>query len=373
MKILLAQNIDGIAGSERYLLALAAGLKRKGHIVDFLILKGAKLKVGITDFNSRISLVCDRVFKVPRTVFSIPRISNILELHEYDIVNSNLIHADLYFALIKKFFFSNFLLISTKHGYHERYLIKNGFKITGDKPFHKMVSSFAENYINHSVMVSKTLFQFYTEMGISKPNKSTVIEHGFVSNDKTFNYSKETNTKKIKIAFIGRFVEIKNPLLALSICKKLKEEGLIFQCDFFGEGPLQNHMNTIINDKDLSDVVCLRGFSNQIEKELPNYDFVLITSTAEGFGLVPLEAFSAGVIVLALNAPAINTIIKDGKTGVLFNSNEINSLVDRIKNLHFEEYYKRRIIRNAKEELKTRFDFENHLRNIEQLFNHLKK
>lgn len=81
----------------------------------------------------------------------------------------------------------------------------------------------------------------------------------------------------------------------------------------------------------------------------------LIFPQEEDFGIVALEAQSAGTPVVAYKkGGALDTVI-EGKTGVFFNKQEVSSLISAIRKLEKMKLDKRKIIENAERFSKERF------------------
>jgi glycosyltransferase involved in cell wall biosynthesis len=60
------------------------------------------------------------------------------------------------------------------------------------------------------------------------------------------------------------------------------------------------------------------GYRPQASRWLPLLDLLVVPSRTEGQGLAVLEAFRAGVPVVASRIPALAELIEDGRTGLLF-------------------------------------------------------
>jgi glycosyltransferase involved in cell wall biosynthesis len=62
-------------------------------------------------------------------------------------------------------------------------------------------------------------------------------------------------------------------------------------------------------------------------------DFFVLTSRAENFPLVFLEAQGSGTIPCGTNIGGIPEIIEDMKTGILFDLNDVDDLVQKVEKL----------------------------------------
>jgi len=103
-----------------------------------------------------------------------------------------------------------------------------------------------------------------------------------------------------------------------------------------GDGPDFEKLKLLISKYELSDYFILNGFmQNKDLLSLFNVvDLVVVPSISEGFGNVVIEALRQQALILASNTGGIPEIIKDGKNGLLFRSNNIDSLVERLNYVH---------------------------------------
>ena len=67
----------------------------------------------------------------------------------------------------------------------------------------------------------------------------------------------------------------------------------------------------------IKDRVVFCGYRNDIPEIMTEIDVLVLGSDYEGFGLVLLEAMSAGTPILATRVSAIPEIVVDGETGLL--------------------------------------------------------
>jgi glycosyltransferase involved in cell wall biosynthesis len=84
-----------------------------------------------------------------------------------------------------------------------------------------------------------------------------------------------------------------------------------------------------------------------------------LPSLTEGQGLVVIEAFRAGVPVVASDIPAMLELIDDGQTGWLFEGESASSLASSIRRgLSATAWERHAIVLAAKQSFETRFTVE---------------
>lgn len=106
----------------------------------------------------------------------------------------------------------------------------------------------------------------------------------------------------MKILYVGRFATPKNNLAIIKICKILKQDGVSFSLDFYGDAENVdaegiNIKNIFFNDLDgLHENIRYNGYADKIDIFSINYDFLILPSFWEGFPVVMLEAAKNGII-----------------------------------------------------------------------------
>lgn len=125
-----------------------------------------------------------------------------------------------------------------------------------------------------------------------------------------------------------------------------------------GEGELRSNLEKLVNDKGLHEQIIFTGFRKDIPDILASLDIFLITSKTEGLGTVILEAFAAGVPVVATRAGGIPEIVKDGETGLTAGIKDSESLAKAVLRLLEDENLLKTIRENARTFVQN-FSFEN--------------
>ena len=135
--------------------------------------------------------------------------------------------------------------------------------------------------------------------------------------------SREDARKKINIGknefvicWIGRFAEIKNPMLALTsydqLPSKVRNTSSMIM---IGEGKLMPECKEYSEKNNLN--VVFPGWESNIGPYLAAANMLLITSKNEGFGMVIAEAGFFGVPSLSTDVGGVREFIEDGINGIL--------------------------------------------------------
>lgn len=108
-----------------------------------------------------------------------------------------------------------------------------------------------------------------------------------------------------------------------------------------GGGPLQSHLQSLIDELGAAEYIRLLGWLTDVEVHslLSRTDLFVLASTRaengaeEGAGVVLLEAQAAGVPVVATRVGGIPEMMRDGETGYLVNDRDVPALSSQVEAL----------------------------------------
>lgn len=122
------------------------------------------------------------------------------------------------------------------------------------------------------------------------------------------------------------------------------------KCDyiFVGDGPEREKLAKLIEATDISDHFHLMGKQRNIADFLALADLFVLPSKSEGFGTCVLEAFAAGVPVVATNVGGIPEIATDGENALLVPPDSPEILAQAILSLKRDPQLRSRFIANAR-------------------------
>ena len=214
-----------------------------------------------------------------------------------------------------------------------------------DKPWKKYIrTKFCELFADRVIAISKRNSLDFT-LYSSKDNLAQVVYDGIDAQEFRVNYDNKTNVfskylnkdnETFKIINIGNLSELKSQHLLLEalstgILKSINiRVFLIGDVHFKKDIKYKERLLNFINANKLNDKVFLLGFKRNIG-DFINYSDLLVhcPTIEEGLGLVILEAFSFGKIVIGTNIGGIPEMINNGKNGFLCDVNK-NDLAEKI-------------------------------------------
>ena len=125
------------------------------------------------------------------------------------------------------------------------------------------------------------------------------------------------------ICWIGRFAEIKNPMLALTSYNQLPSKVRnTSSMIMIGEGNLMPECKEYSEKNNLN--VVFPGWESNIGPYLAAANILLVTSKNEGFGMVIAEAGFFGVPSLSTDVGGVREFIEDGVNGILVQANPVD-------------------------------------------------
>jgi glycosyltransferase involved in cell wall biosynthesis len=126
------------------------------------------------------------------------------------------------------------------------------------------------------------------------------------------------------VGYIGRLSEQKNVPILLQAARRLQQSQFVL----IGTGDLEAQLEA--SAADLPNVRFL-GYLPEAHALLPAFDALCLPSKWEGLGLVLVEAMWCNVPIVGSAAGAIPEMLGDGDYGLLFDPDDVQSLVTALQ------------------------------------------
>lgn len=200
----------------------------------------------------------------------------------------------------------------------------------------RLESYLLNHFVDGICCVSEPLKEEVIErIGDMRKPKITAIQnwiepyhYGIGSEAKSSKYDEET---PYSLVGVGRLTWEKGFDILIEGVERLHLDGYNINCDIYGDGPLKEKLSTMISEKNLDDVVTLQGVDEEVRSKLPEYEALVLPSRTESFGLVILEAYDAGIPVVASDISGIRQIVEDEVTGLLFEPENHEMLANHVR------------------------------------------
>ncbi len=406
MKILQINNHHKIVGgAERYYFDLSALLQKKGHEVAFFSTKesGAletrwqKYFLSKIDYKRRGAGQTFR--KLGRVFYSLEakkQINLVLDRFKPDIVHIHNIYYYISPSILYEIKRRGIPIIQTVHDYQlitpSINFFHNGKICEISKPhrFYKVIlhkcvhNSYPDSLIatvTEYIQVYLNLFKNNVDIFLAPSlfMKKKLTEYKFGGKEiihqpyfTTFSTGliPVKKTKEKYVLFFGRLVEEKGVLFLLDLAKRLPSVTFKlvgkFSTPKFKKDVLYN-----IRHNSIKNITLLQHKGGaDLEKIISDSCFVIAPSLwYEVFCISILESNSFGKPVIASRIAGIPEIIKDNKTGILFDTGNIEDCMKKVLLLWNNPSLVKRLGKNAKKFVEVEFGPEKHYKKIMQIYN----
>ena len=332
MRVLLLTDSDAFAGTEQHMLALSVGLTREGHAVYVGSPGGSLLaercaasrietiaieKIGIVD-----------LIAVAKCVYHIHRNSiDVLHVH-----NSR----TALIASIVKLFVREIRVVFTQHFIAPMHASRHGMLRILSDGVHRFIAGGLDQIICVSESTKTALLK---RGGAYSGCKSTVVYNGIdvtgwkpTPTDVINDLKSELNIPPdASIVFIASRLEPEKAVgIGITALVDLLANGMKLVLLVAGNGSQINDLQQLAKKLGIENSVRLLGFRSDIPVLMAAADVFLFTSPVDSFGMSLLEAMVCGTPVVAANAGGPAEIVLDGKTGFLFNKDDIADLRQKV-------------------------------------------
>ena len=362
MKVAFLQNIEGVAGSEKYFLALIPALIAKGVEVEMVPVIKKSNKDKAQPFielleEHKIPFTC--IYINSYASLKIPFLVNRhLKKHQFTILHTHLIYADVWTGIVK-LFNKKIKAISTKHGYHEEtYVAYCNQPASIPKNLYYYLFKFSHKRMDAIYACSVGLKNFYIQANLIQPRDMDVILHGFDYPEIVLNKATKYRFSELQLIITGRLIPRKGHHFILEIMPDLIREFPNLSLVVLGNGELENKLKEQASTLNIDNSVHFLGFQSDVNQYLKSSDLMVVTSYSEGLPLVIFEAFNAKTPVITFDTIGSNELVINDKTGVVvpaFNKKQFTkSIVQLLKNKQLSE----QLATQAYQDLKTKFSLE---------------
>ena len=197
------------------------------------------------------------------------------------------------------------------------------------------------------------------DVGVGSKNRWHVIRPGLsvptmLSRDET-RKQLEIGNNFFVVAWIGRFTDIKDPLLAIRSLEALTVQDLRkVKLVMAGDGELLTECREYAESRSLP--VIFLGWCLDVSPLLFASDLLLMSSKNEGMPVVIVEAALRGVPTLSTSVGGVGEFIADGKTGFMAKSS--SELASSLQNLLNNEAVRMDVANSARNLANTEFSRE---------------
>lgn len=162
------------------------------------------------------------------------------------------------------------------------------------------------------------------------------------------NFESPEQTKSVRLISIGRLSEAKNVRMQLDVIKLLNEQGYNIELQILGAGELENEIREFSSSHPYVNLI---GYKSNPYPYIAKSDFLLITSFAEGFPTVAVEAMALGKPVISTPVAGTEELINED-TGIIIDwdiENAMGGIIKAINKKFDSQLIKNHVAKYSKE------------------------
>ena len=341
----ISRTMD-IGGAERIVYQLSSDLKDEFNSVHVASTGGlweSELAAQGIQHHKILDIDSKNPVTVLKLLFSIHQI---IKNNEITIVHTHHRMAAFYIRLLK-LVHPKLIHVYTAHNVFKDKLPLYGFALKNAK----------------SVAVGEAVNKNLKEdVGITD---SRVIYNGVVLKETDDQVDEIISYGGIKLGCIARLSEQKGLTYLLDAMSLLTVKDI--RLFIVGDGELRNELENKVKKLDLQDSVTFLGYRKDIAECINSFDFCVLPSVFEGFGLVAIEAFMNSKTLVATAIPGLNEVVTN-ENGVLVPAKDPAALASAIDKLATDATLRQELSSQAKKDYENRFSYPMFLENYRALY-----
>lgn len=345
----ISRTMD-IGGAERIVYQLSSDLKDEFDSVH-VASTGGLWESELSSKGIQHHKILDIDSKNPLTVLKLlTSIRQIIKKNEITIVHTHHRMAAFYIRLLK-LVHPKLIHVYTAHNVFKDKLPLYGFALKNAK----------------SVAVGEAVNKNLKEdVGITD---SRVIYNGVVLKETDDQVDEIISYGGIKLGCVARLSEQKGLTYLLDAMSLLTIKDI--RLFIVGDGELRNELENKVKELDLQDSVTFLGYRKDIVECINSFDFCVLPSVFEGFGLVAIEAFMNSKTLVATDIPGLNEVVTN-KNGILVPAKDPAALASAIDKLAMDATLRQELASQAKKDYENKFSYPLFLENYRELYRELK-
>ena len=345
----ISRTMD-IGGAERIVYQLSSDLKDEFDSVH-VASTGGLWESELSAKGIQHHKILDIDSKNPLTVLKLlTSIRQIIKKNEITIVHTHHRMAAFYIRLLK-LVHPKLVHVYTAHNVFKDKLPLYGFALKNTK----------------SVAVGEAVNKNLKEdVGITD---SRVIYNGVVLKETDDHVDEIISYGGIKLGCIARLSEQKGLTYLLDAMSLLTVKDI--RLFIVGDGELRNELENKVKELHLQNSVTFLGYRKDIVECINSFDFCILPSVFEGFGLVAIEAFMNSKTLVATDIPGLNEVVTN-KNGILVPAKDPAALASAIDKLAMDATLRQELSSQAKKDYENKFSYPLFLENYRELYRELK-
>lgn len=315
--MMVALSLD-VGGLERLLIDLVRELRRRGHHVEVCTLQQpgalapelAREGITITALEKPPGLSLSTVMALRRLILA----------RNIDVVHTHNASAHFFGALAALLCGPSVKLIHTRHGLGDMDNRRAALRNT--------LCAWLSNFV---VPVSADTEKVCREQERCPASRLRTIINGINLSPYLSAPLPDTDNDRSDwhIGHVGRLSPIKHQSMLLHVHARFVEHYPNAQLTLVGDGPSRAALEQLCDQLNLRDHVHFLGYRSDIPELMRTFDWFCLTSLSEGLPLVAIEAMASGRPVVSTAVGGLPEIVRNGDTGFLAESEDIDAMLAR--------------------------------------------
>lgn len=326
------------------------------------------LRKSNTKFERSNMQVLTSNHKSKYSVHSFFDLKYIIKTKNITVLHLHLPKAIVFGILLKTFYCKNLKIIVHEHGgiFENKFWYNNILRLFQNKSdLFLAVSETTKRRVIENAKIKKDKIKVLYNFVDLEYFDSQKIEANRLEGRKKLGLNKED----FVLGFAGRHVERKgcrDLILAIEEFKNYINLKLLIS----GDGPKKEEYIQLVNKLGLNKNIFFLGYVPDIKWFYSIIDCLVIPSHYEPFGIVTLEAQAMRIPVISANVEALNEVVSDRKTGLLFKPKDKKDLAKKIELIYTDENLRTELTKRGLENIK-KYSLKNYLTNLEGIYNGL--
>jgi colanic acid/amylovoran biosynthesis glycosyltransferase len=207
-------------------------------------------------------------------------------------------------------------------------------------------------------------------------DKIKVIYHGVPLEDFAPGENSRAEEEVPTILTVAQFREKKGLPVLVEACRILRDKGQAFKCCIVGDGPQRKHLEQLIDDYDLHDLVQLEGIVFQ--EHLKAYyqrasvfalpSMIAADGDRDGIPVTLIEVMATGCPVVSTTVSGIPELVEHGRTGLLVPPRDAEALADALLTLLKDKHLRQQMGQASRAKVVAQFDMKDSISRVADLF-----
>jgi glycosyltransferase involved in cell wall biosynthesis len=231
-----------------------------------------------------------------------------------------------------------------------------------------LLSYIFNSYFVTTIAVSQAVKDQLVELGLSK-KRVEVIYNGIDINKFQPNKFSKLQPNKLIIGTVCRLSPEKGVDFLIKSFAKARKDNKDLILMIVGEGSEKEDLVKLTKKLNIEEQVYFLGWQDDIPKFLNSIDVFALTPTRrESFGISAAEASACELPVIATNISGLKEVVKDGETGIVVKSENIESICQSILKLSNNSDLRNRMGQAGRKRVIQNFTIEKMIDGFEDTF-----